>query len=237
MLTINAWNSLLKILEEPPEYVIFIICTTDPQKIIGTIMSRVQKFNFQRISVNGIYNRLKFIIESENKERALNNEPQITYEDSAVKYIARLAKGGMRESITTLEKCLDYSLNLTDENVTKITSGGVDEEDLLDLTRMILNKKKKESILKFNAIYMTGIDMVLFVRLYSDFLQNCSKYLITGVEDITNVSQETLTWLNTHQNAQEPVYNLLDTLLDIKLNFNSEDLKIILESWIIKVCR
>ena len=68
MLTVQASNALLKILEEPPEFVIFIFCTTNPEKVLPTILSRVQRFNFSRISVQGIKNRLKYIIEQENKE-------------------------------------------------------------------------------------------------------------------------------------------------------------------------
>lgn len=83
-LTQQSWNSMLKILEEPPEYVIFLFATTDPQKIIGTIMSRVQRFNFRRINSVDIANRLKYILTKEN----IN-----TYTEEAVNYIARLSKG------------------------------------------------------------------------------------------------------------------------------------------------
>lgn len=237
MLTVQAWNSLLKILEEPPEYVIFLFCTTDPQKIIGTIMSRVQRFNFQRISVEGIYGRLKYIIESENAERSQANEPLIVYTDDAVKYIARLARGGMRDSITTLEKCLDYNLNLSMENVLKVTSGGVTEDTLLQLTRFILNGYCKEALLHFNQIYMSGVDVSLFVKLYTEFLENCTKYLITMTPDITILSDETLHWLDEHQNALPFVNDMVDSILEIKTAYSSEDLKIIVESWIVKVCK
>ena len=135
MLTNQAWNSMLKILEEPPEYVIFLFATTDPQKILPTILSRVQRFNFSRISTEGIIKRLTYI---------LNQEGITSYEQSAIDYIARLAKGGMRDAITTLEKCLDYNTNLTLENVHKVTSGGVDEEALLSLMRLILDKNAKD---------------------------------------------------------------------------------------------
>ena len=80
---------MLKILEEPPEYVIFIFCTTDPQKVIPTIMSRVQRFNFKRISVKGIKDRLKFIIDSENKEKASKGIPLITYEDRSCRLYSK----------------------------------------------------------------------------------------------------------------------------------------------------
>lgn len=237
MLTVQAWNSLLKILEEPPEYVIFLFCTTDPQKIIGTIMSRVQRFNFQRISVDGIFNRLKYIVESENKERVMANTQPIIYDDEALRYIARLARGGMRDSITTLEKCLDYNEHLTMDNVLKVTSGGVTEDTLLQLTRHILNGYCKEALLHFNQIYMSGVDVSLFVKLYTEFLENCTKYLITLTPDITILSDETLHWLDEHKNALEPVNSMVDSILEIKTNYSSEDLKIIVESWIVRVCK
>ena len=237
MLTVQAWNSLLKILEEPPEYVIFLFCTTDPQKIIGTIMSRVQRFNFHRISIDGIYNRLKYIIENENKERAMTNEQIILYEEDALRYIARLSQGGMRDSITTLEKCLDYNLQLTMQNVLKVTSGGVSEETMLQMTQYIVNKDCRSALLYFNQIYMSGVDVSLFLKLYVDFLQNCAKYLLTGSTDITTLSNVSFNWLNVNIGNSDLIRNLLEDIMTIKTNYNSEDLKIIVESWFIKVCR
>ena len=237
MLTVQAWNSLLKILEEPPEYVIFLFCTTDPQKIIGTIMSRVQRFNFQRISIGGIYNRLKYIIDSENKERVTAGAPNIVYEDNALRYIARLAQGGMRDSITTLEKCLDYNTNLTLQNVLTVTSGGVDEATLLQMTDYLLTADCKSALLYFNEIYMSGVDVLLFLKLYTEFLQNCTKYLITGSPDITILSNLTLDYLDKHKQYIEIIRNFLEDILHINTRYSAEDLKIIVESWFIKVCR
>ena len=236
-LTVQAWNSLLKILEEPPYYVISIFCTTDPQKIIGTILSRVQRFNFQRISVEGIYNRLKYIINKENDEYIKNTGiQQILYTDDAIKYIARLAKGGMRDSITTLEKCLDYSYNLTMENVLKVTSGGVTEQTLLQLLKYMLNKDCKQALLYFNQIYMEGIDVSLFLKLYIEFLQNCTKYMITQTVNITSLSSITIQWLTDNMNFLNIIKTFLFDALSIKTNYSSEDLKIIVESWIIQEC-
>lgn len=238
MLTVQAWNSLLKILEEPPAYVIFLFCTTDPQKIIPTVLSRVQRFNFQRISVEGIYNRLKYIIDNENKEAQVKTGFQpILYQDEAIKYIARLAKGGMRDSITTLEKCLDYNYNLTIENVIKVTSGGVTEETMLQLTKYILNKDTKSALLYFNNIYMSGVDISLFLKLYIEFIQNCTKYLITGVSDITILSDITINWLGQVNQFFDKICYILDSSLEIRTNYSSEDLKIIIESWLVRVCK
>lgn len=252
MITTAGWNSMLKILEEPPEYVIFIFCTTDPQKIIGTIMSRVQRFNFKRISTQGIVKRLKYIIEKENidyfndsnvSEEEYNArqiaEAQgavyIDYEESAIQYIARLAKGGMRDAITTLEKCIDFSPVLTIENVQKVTSGGVDEETLLKLCGLILFKDSKKALIMFNDLYLTGIDTSLFVKLYMEFLQNCIKYLITEDSNIVTISDNTIEFLKNNQ-CLDNLRNQFLNLLHIRNNYSSEDLKILVESWIVEEC-
>lgn len=218
---------MLKILEEPPEYVIFLFATTDPQKIPGTILSRVQRFNFSRISTEGIKNRLTYI---------LNQEGYTDYDPLAVDYLARLAKGGMRDAITTMEKCLDYSPTLTQESVLKVTSGGVNESVLLDLLRKMLNNQSKESILAFNDIYMSGTDTSLFLKLYIEFLQDCVKYLITRYSNIVSLSQTTIEWLEDHPNALSGVRQLLIDAIRIKNEFSSEDLKILIESWIVQEC-
>ena len=235
MLSTQAWNAMLKILEEPPEYVIFLFCTTDPQKIIGTILSRVQRFNFSRISNEGIRNRLKYIIDSENKEKALASDI-ILYEDSAIDYIARLAKGGMRDSITTLEKCLDYDKNLTLENVIKVTSGGITEQVLTEFLCYILNSDCKSALLHFNNVYMSGADVTLFLKLWTEFLQNCVKYMITQTAEITTLSGITVNWLKTVMSFTPQVKELLRSVLSIKTNFSADDMKIIIESWIIEKC-
>lgn len=236
MLTVQAWNSLLKILEEPPEFVIFLFCTTDPQKIIGTVLSRVQRFNFQRISVSGIYNRLKYIIENENKERQFKQENIITYENEALKYIARLAKGGMRDSITTLEKCLDYNINLTLDNVLKVTSGSITENDMMKLTDCILQKDAKSALILFNEIYNSGIDISLFMKMYIEFIENCNKLLITSVIELTTLSDISVNWLRERVQYRN-IFNMI--LIDagqMRLNYTSDDMKIIIESWLMKVC-
>ena len=111
MLSIGAFNALLKILEEPPKGTIFILCTTDPQKIPATILSRVQRFDFKRIPTQRIMNRLTYIIEKENQTRT----EQIEYTDEALQYIAQLAEGGMRDAITKLDTVLGFTQNITSE--------------------------------------------------------------------------------------------------------------------------
>lgn len=236
MLTNQAWNSMLKILEEPPEYVIFLFCTTDPQKIIGTILSRVQRFNFSKISTQGIENRLKYIIESENNERESANLQPIIYEPEAVDYIARLARGGMRDSITTLEKCLDYSQHLTLQNVIKVTSGGVTEQTMQQLLYYVLIKDSKSALLLFNDIYMSGIDISLFVKLYTEFLQNCVKFILTENSQIVTLSDIVIKWLLANQSQLDNIRTHLLSCLKLNTRYSSEDLRVLVESWLIQEC-
>ena len=238
----SAWNALLKILEEPPEYVIFLFCTTDPQKILGTILSRVQRFNFSRISIAGITARLKYIIENENNERAVAGIDPIVYEDNAIDYIARLSQGGMRDSITTLEKCLDYSTTINLMNVINVTSGGVTEDVLLEMLSHILNNKCSEALLLFEKIYMSGVDVSMFLKLWTEYLQNCTKYVITQTAEITILSDITINRLDmalrpeSGINIIASVKQLLDSVFHIKSNYSTDDMRILIESWIIEVC-
>ena len=99
MLSIGAFNALLKTLEEPPEHVIFILATTEINKIPATILSRCQKFEFKKVSIEDIKSRLKFIVENEN----------IPYDVDAIDYIATMSDGGLRDAISTLDQVIAWS--------------------------------------------------------------------------------------------------------------------------------
>ena len=118
MLSNGAWNAMLKLLEEPPKTTIFILCTTDPQKIPKTILSRVQRYDFNKISLDGIVNRLKWIINEENKNLEIADE-YIGVDDEALEYIAKVSEGGMRDAISMLDKCLSFTRTLDVANVVK----------------------------------------------------------------------------------------------------------------------
>lgn len=188
MISNAGWNAALKLLEEPPKKSILVFCTTDPQKIPATILSRVQRFNFQKISQDGIINRLKYIIESENKEICESRGNDfvegedtllITYEDSALEYIAKQADGGMRDSITLLDKCISYNKSLTLQNVLSAL-GSVDYTDMFNLTDA-LNKMDGKTVIEIiETIHSTGLDLKQFVKMYSYFLLDLCKYELFG---------------------------------------------------------
>lgn len=104
MLTVQAWNALLKLVEEPPESVVLLFCTTDPRKIPNTITSRVLRLDFSRIDIDAVTQRLLWILEQEGIT-GVSPEP--------LRYIAQLANGGMRDAITMMDKVLGYGVNIT----------------------------------------------------------------------------------------------------------------------------
>ena len=121
MLSTSAFNALLKTLEEPPQGVVFILATTEEHKILPTILSRCVRFEFKKLSVADITERLKLILE----------DISVTFEEDAVKYIASLADGAMRDALSILERCIDTDTNsVTYKNVEKVI--GVVERDIID---------------------------------------------------------------------------------------------------------
>ena len=166
----QAWQSLLKLIEEPPAKTVIVFCTTDPQKIPNTILSRVQRYDFRKISFNGIINRLKYIIEQENKENA-----NIIPTEEGLEYIAKLADGGMRDAITTLDKCISYNSNLTLENV--ITAlGGVNYDIMFNLVDSTYDYDSKNVITIIEDIYNSGANIKQFIKDFSDFVLDLCKY-------------------------------------------------------------
>lgn len=167
----TAWQALLKLIEEPPAKSIFIFCTTDPQKIPKTILSRVQRYDFQRISHDGVMNRLFAILESESELM-----PEIDWEATAVDYIAKLADGGMRDAITLMDKCLAYSNDLTIHNVINAL-GTVDYSIMIALTKaVVIDKNAGDVISIIEDVHRSGKDLKQFIRTYMNFMLDVNKY-------------------------------------------------------------
>lgn len=183
MLSTGAWNALLKLLEEPPAKTIFIMCTTDPQKIPATILSRVQRYDFKRISFAGILKRLRYIIDAENDEicESRGNEiyPEeellIDADQDALGYITKIADGGMRDAITLMDKCISYSTRLSMENVVKAL-GTINYETMFKLTESLFGRKMDETIKVVEDIHQEGMDLKQFIKQYSNFILDLCKY-------------------------------------------------------------
>jgi len=167
----SAWQAMLKIIEEPPAKSIFIFCTTDPQKIPKTILSRVQRYDFQRLSQIGVIDRLAYIYKQEN----LPDGKEVV---EALEFIARLADGGMRDAITLLDKCLAYHPKLTLKHVTEAL-GTADYSTMFELTDCLLGYDgmgSKEAIEIIETLHAKGKELKTFIKQYVQFLLDLDKY-------------------------------------------------------------
>ena len=220
----QAWQAMLKTLEEPPASSIFIFCTTNPEKIPNTILSRVQRYNFQRISQKGIVSRLKLIIECENQDNVQPFEKHtekpdnwIEYDIASLEYIAKIADGGMRDAITLMDKCLSYSKELSVANVEEAL-GLVDYQLMYDLTMKAKQADVPSVIEIINGVYASGVDLKLFVKNYFEFVLDFNVFLVTNSLDATKIPKtfeskiKTLGGYFTIDSANE----LLDFLVDLQ---------------------
>lgn len=175
MLSTGAWNAMLKLLEEPPKTTVFIMCTTDPQKIPATILSRVQRYNFSKISLDSIVKRLRYIINQENLTAEVQGSFQATEE--AIQYIAKLADGGMRDAITMMDKCLSLSPELTIESVVKAL-GTVDYNTHFDLLLQMECGNKSSAVKTIENVFNSGKDLKQFIKQFQYFVLDVCKYLM-----------------------------------------------------------
>lgn len=224
MLSISAWNAFLKTLEEPPAKAIFIFCTTDPQKIPATILNRVQRFDLTRISYNGVFNRLKYIVSKENEKGR-----GIVISDEVLDYIAKLANGGMRDAISMLDKCLSLKTELTLKDAVNIL-GSVDYDVLLDLFFSMYNCKESEVIKIIDDLYNNGRDLKLFIRQYTNFLADICKYKLFGNFDYVSIPKLYESQLERAKNSDgEILKHLLDKVneLNSKIKYESVVLPVV----------
>ena len=163
MLSIGAFNALLKTLEEPPSYVIFILATTEVHKIPVTILSRCQRYDFKRISVDTIYERLEELLEKE----------QITAEEKAIRYIAKAADGAMRDALSLLDQCIAFYLGqtLTYDKVLEVL-GAVDTEVFSNLLDKVLRQDVSGAMASVEELIADGRELGQFVIDFTWYLRN-----------------------------------------------------------------
>lgn len=177
----ESWQAMLKLLEESPKYSVFILCTTDPQKIPNTIMSRVQRYQFNKISVSGIVKRLEYILQAEGYK--LNGSDK-SYSKEAVEYIAKLASGGMRSAITLMDKCLSLDNNLTLENVLNVVGTGSYDTFFNMLEGLI--EHTEVPVQTIDETFEAGKDVKIFMKEFAKFVLEVEKYTIyNSFEHIT----------------------------------------------------
>lgn len=230
MLSIGAFNALLKILEEPPKGTIFILCTTDPQKIPGTILSRVQRFDFQRIPTEQIFNRLKYIIEQENKEGE-----SIDCQDDALMHIAQLAEGGMRDSITKLDTVLGFTHNITLASVIQCL-GLTSTAFILEVLDNIVSKSPQNMLGAINSLFLEGKDLKVFIKDSIRVLLEVIKYSMSGYYNLPE-SCKTRVDNITQQCSYGKLLTILDAYNSLYYKIRYEhNPKILIESELLQVC-
>ena len=163
MLSAGAFNALLKTLEEPPSYVIFILATTEAHKIPVTILSRCQRYDFKRLTVESIVERIKELIEVEN----------IKAEEKALNYIARCADGAMRDALSLLDQCIAFYLGeeLTYDRVLEVL-GAVDTDIYIQMLSHIINGEISPAVRMIDDVIVQGRDLSQFVVNFTWFLRN-----------------------------------------------------------------
>lgn len=163
MLSAGAFNALLKTLEEPPSYVIFILATTEVHKIPITVLSRCQRYDFKRITIDTITARLTELTTAE----------QIEAEDKALRYIAKAADGSMRDALSLLDQCVafHYNTTLTYDNVLEVL-GAVDAGVFSELLRAIVEKETTRCIYKLEDMVIQGRELGQFVTDFIWYLRN-----------------------------------------------------------------
>lgn len=212
----GAWQALLKTLEEPPKFTIFIFCTTDPQKIPNTILSRVQRYNFQKISNKGIVERLSSILIMESEEaNECGCDGAYDWNTEAIEYIAKVSNGGMRDAITLMDKCLSLSSDLTLENVLQ-TIGGEDYSTFILFLTALQNKEKGTAITTIENVYNAGKDVKQFMKDFAKFVLEVEKYALYKNFDYISLP-------NTLENELEQLIDdTLFNVMDFVVSLNSQ---------------
>ena len=182
MLSIGAFNALLKTLEEPPEYVIFILATTEVHKIPITILSRCQHYDFKRISIETITDRM----------RDLMQEEQVEVEEKALRYVAKAADGSMRDALSLLDQCIAFYLGqkLTYDNVLEVL-GAVDTDVFSRLLRSVIRRDVPKVLDIVDDLVMQGRELTQLATDFTWYLRNLLLVKTSdNIEDVLDVSTE-----------------------------------------------
>lgn len=232
MLSTGAFNALLKTLEEPPAYVIFILATTEVQKIPITILSRCQRYDFKRISAEVIKERLKELLEKE----------QVEAEDKALAYVAKAADGSMRDALSLLDQCIAFYLGqeLTYEHVLDVL-GAVDTTVFGQMFQNILDKNVVALIELLDQLIVDGRDLSQFVTEFIWYLRNLLLIKSSDkMEDLLEMSEENIALLK--EKAELADYNMLLRYIRIfsdlanQIKYASSK-RVLVEIALIKLCK
>ncbi|MBQ8624813.1 MAG: DNA polymerase III subunit gamma/tau [Agathobacter sp.] len=232
MLSAGAFNALLKTLEEPPAYVIFILATTEAHKIPITILSRCQRYDFHRISIDTIAGRLMDLMQEE----------QVDVEEKAIRYVAKAGDGSMRDALSLLDQCIAFHLGetLTYDNVLEVL-GAVDTEIFSRLLRQIIAKDIAGAVSTLDALVDEGREMGQMVIDFTWYLRNLLLMQSSeDMEEVLDMSKEHLAALKEEATLVKPEvlmrYIRIFSELSNQVKYASQK-RILIEIAIIKLCK
>lgn len=232
MLSAGAFNALLKTLEEPPSYVIFVLATTEAHKIPITILSRCQRYDFHRITIDTIAARLMDLMEQE----------QIDVEEKAIRYVAKAGDGSMRDALSLLDQCIAFHLGekLTYENVLEVL-GAVDTEVFSRLLRQIIDKNVAGAIGTLDELVDEGRELGQLVADFTWYLRNLLLIQSSDdMEDVLDMSKDNLEALKEEAKliSSEVLMRYIRVFSELgnQVKYASQK-RIVIEIAIIKLCR
>lgn len=232
MLSIGAFNALLKTLEEPPSYVIFILATTEVHKLPITILSRCQRYDFKRITIDTIADRMKTLVEAEG----------VQVEDRALRYIAKTADGSMRDALSLLDQCIAFHLGnvLTYDKALDVL-GAVDTGVFSQLLRCILSEDVLGCVNLLEEVVMQGRELTQFVTDFTWYLRNLMLVKSSdNLEDVIDISTDNLEKLKEEAKAldlnQIIRYIHIFSELSGQIKYASQK-RILVEIALVKLCK
>lgn len=232
MLSIGAFNALLKTLEEPPSYVIFILATTEFHKIPATILSRCQKYNFRHISADTIEERLQELMDAEG----------VQVEKKALAYVAKMGDGSMRDALSLLDQCIAFHIgeSLTYENVLDVL-GAVDTEVFSRFLRNIIDGNVRMAVSVLDELVAQGRELGQFVTDYIWYMRNLMLLQNSDdMESVLDVSAENLRAMKEEAGMvdNEVLMRYIRVFSDLSNQLkNSSQKRVLIEVAIIKLCR
>ena len=186
MLTKEAFNALLKTLEEPPSNVVFILATTDSHKVPETILSRTLRFDFKKITNSNISKHIINILEKEN----------INYEELAINMIAKKADGSVRDALSVLDRIISYSRDLISYDIVKDSLGIIEDDVYINLLNSIIESDQNSLIIKVKDVIDTGYSIENFIGGFNTFLCNGMLYM-SGYKKEEFLSESVEKWFNS----------------------------------------
>ena len=225
MLTREAFNALLKTLEEPPKHMVFILATTDAYKIPTTILSRTQRFDFRPISIENISNYLVKILKNEN----------IAYDLESINLIAKKASGSMRDALSIIDQLIAFSPNNLDVETVSELIGIIKENLYLEIMQNVENQEVDLIINHSNKIINEGYSISDYIIGFNDFIRNCL-IIKTNSKLKVNISSDSIKWVNNCRFSVADFLEMLDLSLQFESNIKSiKQLQVSIETLFIKL--